>query len=681
MADPHIEPDLSTDCRALAGSQSLLGLYSMPAISEIPLSTKWYNIYGNEYGYCIKLFVDPTPTGEKLVWASVNVPDPSSEAPCLLTLTPFPQGEAGDKILALLQKARDSKSKAEDILPELEMLGKEVNGIGWRPALSLPLQRRVELPPMSYISPPLEEILKKEPLVERTFVSTRNVNGKYDVCVTTLNPRKGSLTFSVYTAKDDEEPKLIRDIEAPLHPTLRSQMKESGQSVSAGLMEIAADFQELFYKCGAESLIAYVDRLNIRFNNPKALPSGASTDERLRLMRSVTPPYEFSYTFKSGTFLTVQTGDEVVSVTMKSSAHAEAAAFIANLDRAKLKLSDDEWKIRRSEFLDAARLLASESEGAQLNALTSLCALATQQATLPTKIVNILDNGSNIIVHFLGAKYDLSIQTEVGSTPSRIRRLCDGPNVLVISRAVSRLGSQNLSLYNEATFEFMPNGDLEFSARNLMGNQISGRVSAEGSKRAGGRQKVFQHLANNFGMQFSDMKRTPFEQAVEKVTSLEPGNSFYITTGQTGYLDLPESDDPKAVRAFALAERCARIVCEHARGHGKHHAGVVASGTVEARLQFPAAPYDLVLRFNDAVITQAEFIPRAGTDLTVNRHHSFVGHHDMTIGHEVDLESALTDFAKWGRDHSHKKEGIPPLEETLVFQALKRLLPDEGRIH
>lgn len=188
-------------------------------------------------------------------------------------------------------------------------------------------------------------------------------------------------------------------------------------------------------------------------------------------------------------------------------------------------------------------------------------------------------------------------------------------------------------------------------------------------------------LADLFAQQIRADGRYSFELAAHKLSSLDPNNSFLLTDGQSPYRDLPQANDAEGLRAFGLAEQCARKVCEHAGGYGKHHLAALERGVAEARLQFPAAPYDLVLRFQGKVITQANFIPKASPDGNESSSYTLIGAFDLAGSDVSELESLLIDFAKWGGDSSRKIVGTPPLEETLAFKALKRLLPTHVQVH
>lgn len=145
MQESHFGPQRDVTHSKLKQAQELLTSLYMPGISEIPQNAQSKVIQGDRYS--VEYFIEPTPQGERLLWASVNVPAPFSDSCAFLSLSPFPQGKAAESILSLLNRAHLAGAKAEQIFPELQALGKDATGMGWIPLLNLPLPKRVDLFP------------------------------------------------------------------------------------------------------------------------------------------------------------------------------------------------------------------------------------------------------------------------------------------------------------------------------------------------------------------------------------------------------------------------------------------------------------------------------------------------------------------------------------------------------
>lgn len=118
-------------------------------------------------------------------------------------------------------------------------------------------------------------------------------------------------------------------------------------------------------------------------------------------------------------------------------------------------------------------------------------------------------------------------------------------------------------------------------------------------------------------------------------------------------------------------------MCKHAEGHGKHQAGAVETGVAEARFQFPAAPYNLTLQISNRAFVQADFAPTKDAPSNNAPRYTFRGEVPISALDFADLEVLLRNFAEWGRGHSQRRPEAQPLEQTVAFRTLKRMLPTE----
>ena len=141
-------------------------------------------------------------------------------------------------------------------------------------------------------------------------------------------------------------------------------------------------------------------------------------------------------------------------------------------------------------------------------------------------------------------------------------------------------------------------------------------------------------------------------------------------------MELPLPSDHEGIRAFHIAAELTRVACEYAGGHGIHHAGVPKNGTAEIRLQFPEAPYNLTLYVEDEMLVKASFEPTPVINGALQRVYHFSGRLNVKQCGEGQIESFNADFARWGKEHSQKKPNIEPLEETVAFSVLKKVLSD-----
>lgn len=679
MIETLTQPQNNTIQLTLAQTEALLTDLSAPPLAKTPNNTDAYTIPGDKHS--IRYFVEQTDEGEKLVLASVNVSVPKSSQPCILTLSPFPQGNTGEAILSLLQDANLKGSIAEDLLPALEELGKQANGIGWKPALSLPLEKRPYLKPMTYVSPSLEEIINNDPSIGTVFASSRSTNGTYDLCTAKLNLDDESVTFTFYRSENDQPLKQLRELVYSTPPALRSATASVGSPAYKSLIRKAEEVQTHFHDVGTEFAISRFGGYGIPSDGPVSLPPNVSTDDKIRMMVPTGSRPIFSHTFTSGAVINVEEGDEVVSLTLKSSNRAPASEYIALIDRAGLDLFDGNWNTRKDAFIEAAKKLVVESDDSQVAALHEISRLATKQVDRPAAIKYLLDLGSAMSLFGLADNYGLQIRTDVGHTPQEIQRLCDGSEVLVISHPIERLGNNNLSVFQQVALEFKANGELAFTAHNLSGNQVSGKVSKAGAAAAGGTIPVALNLARGFAKQFDHMERHPFSAAVEDAVALDPADSSCQLSGQFPHLDLPQPQDKAGNMAFDLAEECAREACAHADGYGKHQVAALAPGRAEARLQFPNAPYDMIVHISGEEVVQVDFIPKSSAANSGSPLYSFAGGFSLANGDVGAIESLLKDFAEWGKEHSRPGTAKKPLEETEAFAGFRRMLPTEGPIH
>jgi hypothetical protein len=679
MQEPHREPQHNTAHTTLKQAQNLLLSLSMPSLSAIPDNAQSRLIEGDHNS--IEYFFEPSPGQDKLLWATVQVPEPFSPSYSILTLSPFPQGEAAERILHLLRRTDLTGVKADQILPELEALGKEATGAGWKPVLDLPLPNRLDLPPLTYIAPALEKILTKDQGYEHTFAASRNTNGTYELCTATLHPQRESVSFSFYRSENDAELQPVGHLDLPTTQVARGKPQAQGGSIQEQLYGIAAQGQAIFRCAGAEYAMARMEQVMVKGYYQMPFPPGLSQDERMRLMTAVRPPYEFAHAFASGAIMAIESGTEVVSLMVKASPLAHSSAYISTLDRAQLTLSDSEWEKRRSDFIATAKRLANESEGLQPEALADVLSLSTKRARIPTPVSNLVNEKAMSVLGLLTKQCALMVRTDLGNSPSEIRRICDGSEILVVSHATKKLGTENLAVFHELTLELKPNGAIDFTAHNLLGNQITGRISAAGVKAAGGPSEVVLSLATIFTKQFTE--QTPFflHEMLEAAAALDSADSFVFADGQAPYADLPEAQDRATRSIFTFAELFAQYMCLFADGYGKHHVGVIGPQTVEVRFQFPRAPYNLSLKISDKGIVQANFIPNDPIGNPAAPQYSFAGELAPPALDFNDLQALLRSFGEWGRDHSQKKANVQPLEELPAFKTLKKMLPDDLSDH